>query len=1471
METKKRIFVPLFITFVMVVGAFAAMVHAPGAPAAVGARDPISTRADDGGAISALDAFTEEQEALQPEPTADALDVEPTFEQIADMPDLAQPSGGQITITKVEEGQGSRAPGVDAGGPYGGPSVYEGTTITFTATVDDPSLIFFRWDFNNDGVYETPWRLSLTMSDTISWFFGDDYYGDIVVQAWDGVSTTTIIHSGDNLDEWNSVQWIIYPANIGWRFTAKKDLTITQLGFYTYGYYFSTRRLILWDVNTQSAMRSCTPSFSYYSWRWCSISPVTLTTGDEYVMAIYKRWNYYPYLAGTNWGNIETNNDQIEITDFVYRWSSYGYPGSSGGTQVMPLLDFKWQWIEIVPLAESDTALLEIHNAAPIVYNVQTIPPMAYEGGETSFIGQFEDQGVDDTWEYRWAFGDGTFSDWYTVDKMVGGANVLFATTWSNNGPSVQANFAAECGDFCKTVDFYDWGPLGTNSPPPLDLMLQYDVVIVGTNYIPTSSLANAMGDRLADYCDGGGAVVQMWSSLHTSPRITGRWTADEYNAIERGSLHYGYRSLGTIYVPGHPIMNGVTSLDAYYKHNSYDVTSGATRLADYNDGKVLAGFKTNPVVPNDARIVALAYWPGANVGGDYILMMVNAVRWASQQPDPTPKLQPITTDPVSHVYVDDEPVTTSPSDDVTVTLQVRDDDHGKVLGDFEEVFTEDFQTCYYPSWPSGWYAVPSYGWRCYYSSYLSPASYAAVIWYYYNDYSTSYLYSPSIDLSTKPYGQAQLSFNHYWWANWGGATQDGYIEVSIDGGVTWTAIIEFHHLDPSEETASYTVPMHFAAGEPDVRLRLRFVSGYDWTWHVDNLLLEAAAGEQVWGLGEASGIVTIVNVEPTIHNGPTSGHLFESGIFDFFGYKITDPALWEPTEWFAYKWDFDDGTGSDWIHKGSLAPPQLDILVMHSWDGGQLGIVQPMLESLDLVGTVEYWDFFSTQTAPSLSYMLDFDVLMWASNWAWLYSWWDALKRQMGDAMADYMDLQRGGVVTWMATYDLSSFYGNVFALVGRYIDDDYGAFEAITYPFGDGNLGDIHFPDHPVMKAKYTVESLTSGLIHSGPCPTTTGGLRLASWTDGGAAVGAKELANGMRSVNYGGFGQSSGDIAGLMRNAIAWVYGPYIPNDDIFPMSHQFGDNGVYNVDIMVIDDDMGWTWNLAGNEPVADPMYPQTMTHYIIPITVDNVDPMINSESIEVYIAAEFCLRVAGTEWHQVALTTYMDGVYVDDIVIERQPGDPNEQAKCAMVKVDMMSPHLYSYDVDYIPFQGMNGGSNPSWVIISPWRDPITPGHGTVTYKHDFEVDEPSTWSQSMSLPDLKTDLLDNKHGAEISFEASAFDYGTDDLAFVWVWGDDTPYGMHIHHNNGMPVSEGINTDPENVGFSEPWFDFGANDVRSPHGQTFFVTRDIAHHAFDLGYYYYVILIVMDDDVNDPYPSPYGHAGTDMEFVEVDLR
>ena len=87
-------------------------------------------------------------------------------------------------------------PGPDPGGPYSG---IESARIDFKATVDDPALIFFRWDLDGDGTWDTDWRLAVDMVDEISKVYGDDFHGDILVDFWDGVATKTILVDGERV------------------------------------------------------------------------------------------------------------------------------------------------------------------------------------------------------------------------------------------------------------------------------------------------------------------------------------------------------------------------------------------------------------------------------------------------------------------------------------------------------------------------------------------------------------------------------------------------------------------------------------------------------------------------------------------------------------------------------------------------------------------------------------------------------------------------------------------------------------------------------------------------------------------------------------------------------------------------------------------------------------------------------------------------------------------------------------------------------------------------------------------------------------------------------------------------------------------------------------------------------------------------------------------------------------------------
>lgn len=78
-------------------------------------------------------------------------------------------------------------PVADSGGPYYG---NEGSPITFNASAsDDPDgdTLQYRWDFDNDGTWDTPWSESPTASRT----WDDDWEGTAKVEVSDGELTDT--------------------------------------------------------------------------------------------------------------------------------------------------------------------------------------------------------------------------------------------------------------------------------------------------------------------------------------------------------------------------------------------------------------------------------------------------------------------------------------------------------------------------------------------------------------------------------------------------------------------------------------------------------------------------------------------------------------------------------------------------------------------------------------------------------------------------------------------------------------------------------------------------------------------------------------------------------------------------------------------------------------------------------------------------------------------------------------------------------------------------------------------------------------------------------------------------------------------------------------------------------------------------------------------------------------------------------
>ncbi|HKZ47498.1 MAG TPA: hypothetical protein VJ397_01800, partial [Thermoplasmata archaeon] len=195
---------PLALAVVMVAGSWAGVASYLGATAVgVNARSDLGTRADgdlptpvsakevlaqeagmeDLGADlpSALTGAQEQSPAVLPAERVDTQAAPGTMDPKAGI----TPPGPGAETQSVPTGtrgddriQVTLGP-VDAGGPWGGPTTFEGDSLTLTATSPDPSLVLIRWDFNGDGVWDHPttgWSTDWTVVHT----YLDNYYGDVL-------------------------------------------------------------------------------------------------------------------------------------------------------------------------------------------------------------------------------------------------------------------------------------------------------------------------------------------------------------------------------------------------------------------------------------------------------------------------------------------------------------------------------------------------------------------------------------------------------------------------------------------------------------------------------------------------------------------------------------------------------------------------------------------------------------------------------------------------------------------------------------------------------------------------------------------------------------------------------------------------------------------------------------------------------------------------------------------------------------------------------------------------------------------------------------------------------------------------------------------------------------------------------------------------------------------------------------------
>ena len=178
------------------------------------------------------------------------------------------------------------------------------------------------------------------------------------------------------------------------------------------------------------------------------------------------------------------------------------------------------------------------------------------------------------------------------------------------------------------------------SATPTLAELQAYDAVLVFTAWPVVDE--TILGNRLADYVDGGGGVVQAAFSFWPLPSrygIGGRWNDDGYAVFQlAGPSDPTSLTLGTVHEPGHPILAGVSSFEggsSSYHNKVPGVTAGATLIADWSNGVPLIAENTSGF---SGRVIGLNFYPLSSdcrsdfwdTATDGALLMANALNYAS-------------------------------------------------------------------------------------------------------------------------------------------------------------------------------------------------------------------------------------------------------------------------------------------------------------------------------------------------------------------------------------------------------------------------------------------------------------------------------------------------------------------------------------------------------------------------------------------------------------------------------------------------------------------------------------------------------------------------------------------------------------------------------------------------------------------------------------------------------------------------
>ncbi len=142
-------------------------------------------------------------------------------------------------------------------------------------------------------------------------------------------------------------------------------------------------------------------------------------------------------------------------------------------------------------------------------------------------------------------------------------------------------------------------------------------------------------------------------------------------------------------------------------------------------------------------------------------------------------------------------------------------------------------------------------------------------------------LWTPAIDLSAAaaPVLSFQSDFNDF------GGTDDGYVDISTDGGATWTNLLHYDGVDVRGPRLEQ-IDLSAYAGQPNVIIRFHYVApGWDWYWQVDD--------------------VQVADVDPVVWlaETPTSGNLIADTGMQVVDVDFDASVVDQPGDYVANLW----------------------------------------------------------------------------------------------------------------------------------------------------------------------------------------------------------------------------------------------------------------------------------------------------------------------------------------------------------------------------------------------------------------------------------------------------------------------------------------------------------------------------------------------------------------------------------------